>query len=822
MQSTYRCHRVMVVLFIIASLWRPITASAVDAPSGDKLVDPQALQDSLGLHGQVRVLAWLSSGEPRTLQSLQSRSWGHAAIHAAQERVLSRHFAATGSARSSAAGRPDIRRFDSSPLLAVTVDQAELAALAADPDIVAILPDRLFRPLLQTSVPLIGMTGADGAFGIGGTGSGQAVAVLDTGVQAQHPFLAGKVIAEACFSTNAYAGVVTSLCPNKANTQTGPGAADGTTPACYNGSTNLCGHGTHVAGIAVGRNPVAGIPPSGVARDASLVAVQVFSRINGQADCGAGVPVCLGAFQSDILAAMDWLYGNLYSLPAGIKPAALNLSLGYGVYRQVCDFDPLKSAIDRLRSAGVATVVAVGNEGLGNGVTAPACVSTAIAVGATSKSDGVAPYSNESALLVDLLAPGGDRSFGASGGIYSSWPRGTYAYMQGTSMAAPHVAGAIAALRSRLPYATLNQIENALKQTGVPIFSRWGTYTTPRIQVNRALTALLDINTLTITRTGMGRVVSALAGIDCGSLCSASFEPGQTVTLQAMPAEGWIFRNWSKHCSGSGACAVLMDGGPKAVGVRFVKAKNYTITVTKPANGKVTSEPAGIRCGGSERACSAAFPGGTDLTLTAVPEDGATFKQWRGCPNPVGEVCAFPVNSARTVTPVFAKWPRLIVSKSRKGTVISEPSGIQCGADSTNCQLSAPPGTAVSLTVMPIDGYAFKSWQGCPGASGKVCAVKMNRATLQVTPVYQPWPRLSVTHVSSGRVVSEPAGIDCGAGQKSCKLALPPGTTIKLVATAEPGYLFKRWNGCPAAIGRECGMTLDRNATVKAVIVPLP
>ncbi|RQW78275.1 MAG: hypothetical protein EHM62_07680, partial [Methylococcus sp.] len=598
-------------------------------------------------------------------------------------------------------------------------------------------PDRLFRPLLQGSVPLIGMTGADGALALGATGAGQAVAVLDTGVQAQHPFLAGKVIAEACFSTNAYAGVVTSLCPNKANTQTGPGAADATTPVCWNGSTNLCAHGTHVAGIAAGRNPSAGIPPSGVARDAGLVAVQVFSRINGQADCVRGVRVCLGAFESDILVAMDWLHVNLYSLSGGIKPAAINLSLGYDVFSQSCDFDSLKPAIDRLRSAGVATVAAVGNEGLLNAVTAPACISSAIAVGATSKSDWVAPYSNESATLVDLLAPGGDQRFGVSGGIYSAWPRGVYGYQQGTSMAAPHVAGAIAALRSRLPYATIGQIENALKQTGVPISSRWGGYTTPRIQVNRALAALLDINTLTLTRTGSGRIVSTPSGIDCGPFCSASFEPGQTITLKAMPAEGWIFRRWSKGCSGSGDCAVLIDGGPKAVGASFVKSKQYRITVIKPPNGKVTSEPAGIRCGGSDTLCSAVFPGGTALTLTAVPAEGATFRQWRGCPNPAGEVCAFTVSSAHTVTPV-----------------------------------------------------------------------------------YQPWPRLNVIQVKWGRVVSEPTGIDCGAGQKACKLAQPPGTALKLLATAEPGYLFKRWNGCPSPIGPECGMTLDRKSTVKAVFAP--
>ncbi|MFM2004373.1 MAG: hypothetical protein RLZZ09_28 [Pseudomonadota bacterium] len=453
MQDKHHFHRIMVMLLIIASLWRSANAKPGEYPSADKFVEQQTLQDRISQHGKVRVLARLSTGEPSALQSLQARTFSRADIHAVQDRVLKRHFGQSNAAHA-ATGQPDIRRFESSPLLAITVDQAELDALAEDSDIAAIMPDRLFRPLLQNSVPLIGMTGVDGAFRLGATGAGQAVAVLDTGVHAQHPFLAGKVIAEACFSTNAYDGAVTSLCPNKANTQTGPGAANATTPACLNGSTNLCAHGTHVAGIAVGRNPSAGIPPSGVARNASLVAMQVFSRINGQADCGTGVRVCLGAFESDILAAMDWLYGNLFSLPGGIKLAALNLSLGYDAYGQACDFDSLKPAIDRLRSAGVATVAAVGNEGLINAVTAPACISSAIAVGATSKSDWVAPYSNESATLVDLLAPGGDQRFGVSGGIYSSVPRGVYAYQQGTSMAAPHVAGGIAALRSRLPYAT--------------------------------------------------------------------------------------------------------------------------------------------------------------------------------------------------------------------------------------------------------------------------------------------------------------------------------------------------------------------------------
>src|SRR5262249_39364770 len=148
--------------------------------------------------------------------------------------------------------------------------------------------DRLAHPHLIQSVPLIGMTGPDGgAYGFGATGQGQAIAILDTGVQSSHPFItAAKVVAEACFSNSAGTGV--SLCPNGQRSQTGRGAADPTVPACQN--MFLCSHGMAVAGIAAGLNSTpgnpAGSPANGVARNASIVAVQVFTRFDDDAICG--------------------------------------------------------------------------------------------------------------------------------------------------------------------------------------------------------------------------------------------------------------------------------------------------------------------------------------------------------------------------------------------------------------------------------------------------------------------------------------------------------------------------------------------------------
>ncbi|MFL5333502.1 MAG: S8 family serine peptidase [Geminicoccaceae bacterium] len=149
----------------------------------------------------------------------------------------------------------------------------------------------------------------------------------------------------------------------------------------------------------------------------------------------------------------------------------------------------MKYAIDQLRAAGIATVIASGNAGYEGAVMHPGCVSTAETIGATSDVDsGYGPIDSvmaysDSAPMVDLLAPG---SF-----ITSSWPGGGYRVALGTSMATPHVAGAFAALRSAVPSATPDQIEQALKSTGKMIDTphRSGM-PLPRIDVAAALEAL--------------------------------------------------------------------------------------------------------------------------------------------------------------------------------------------------------------------------------------------------------------------------------------------------------------------------------------------
>ncbi|MEB3125410.1 MAG: S8 family serine peptidase, partial [Synechococcales bacterium] len=114
---------------------------------------------------------------------------------------------------------------------------------------------------LDISVPLIC---APQVWNLGSPGAGTTVSILDTGVQSNHPFLAGRVIEEACYSSNTSWDSGTSLCPSGVERSTAVGSA---IPCVY-----ICQHGTHVAGIAAGRAS-GSTTFNGVAPDASIFAI---------------------------------------------------------------------------------------------------------------------------------------------------------------------------------------------------------------------------------------------------------------------------------------------------------------------------------------------------------------------------------------------------------------------------------------------------------------------------------------------------------------------------------------------------------------------
>ena len=364
-----------------------------------------------------------------------------------------------------------IKQFEYIPFLAFETDAATLKQMRKDPQILTIEEDELSFPTLAESTSLIG---APVAWSSGFSGAGQTIAILDSGVDKSHPFLAGKVVSEACYSSNHAPSNATSVCPEAAAESI---AVDSGVPCLING----CAHGTHVAGTAAGR----GTNFSGVAKDANIISIQVFSKIDDATRCGANPSPCTSAFVSDSLKGLE----RIYTLSNTMNIAAVNMSIGSGQYFSSCDVQQAsrKAIIDNLRSVNIATVVSSGNSSYTDSISSPACISSAISVGSTGDGssgatvDAVSSFSN-STISLNLLAPGS--------WIRSSIPGGGYSNYSGTSMAAPHVAGAWAILKQSVPNARVTQVLNALSNTGQPITDTRNSIVKPRIKIPEALNAL--------------------------------------------------------------------------------------------------------------------------------------------------------------------------------------------------------------------------------------------------------------------------------------------------------------------------------------------
>jgi hypothetical protein len=169
--------------------------------------------------------------------------------------------------------------------------------------------------------------------------------------------------------------------------------------------------------------------------------------------------------------------------------------------------------------------------------------------------------------------------------------------------------------------------------------------------------------TLTANKAGngSGAVISNPAGINCGGDCSENYDVDTVVTLTAAPAANSQFTGWSGGgCSGTGTCIVTMDAN-KLVTASFVPSI-FTLTVTKSGNGTgtVTSNPAGIECGGD---CSESYNFNTVVTVTPTADAGSVFSGWSGDADCSDGVVA--MNADKSCTATFSK--RLNVTAANGG-----------------------------------------------------------------------------------------------------------------------------------------------------------
>ena len=364
---------------------------------------------------------------------------------------------------------PDGGPVEEAEISELTVPADRIDDLEADPRVVAVLERgvRTVEPALVQSVPKVG---APARWSAGYRGAGKVVVVIDTGVVAD---FGGDLVGQACFAASEVGGgnLVGHCGPTGGEEAAfsqacfdlalcvAPG--DVLDPAagrpCPSG-TAPCAHGSAVAATAArdGDSP-------GVAPDAGVYAIRVFNDNGSSADF---VDLYLALVHAAQLA------------DRGMDIAAVNLSVATSTrFAGACDSGSdgaaFRDIFAALAARGIAPVVASGNNGDANRIAFPACVSTAISVGASTTSDAMASFGNRGTNLT-LLAPGAGR-----GGADLDIPQGAgspFTEWSGTSFSTPHVAGAYALLAQEYPKATVAQRTWFLRSAGVPITDGSRTY----------------------------------------------------------------------------------------------------------------------------------------------------------------------------------------------------------------------------------------------------------------------------------------------------------------------------------------------------------
>jgi plastocyanin len=309
---------------------------------------------------------------------------------------------------------------------------------------------------------------------------------------------------------------------------------------------------------------------------------------------------------------------------------------------------------------------------------------------------------------------------------------------------------------------------------------------------------------LHVTVSGAGRVTSTPPGIDCTGDCTAQFPLGAAVTLTASAGAGSAFGSWGQDCTGSGACQVSMSAD-RTVTAGFVALPgSATLTVLVDGPGTVISTPAGISCPST---CAAAFPAGTQVSLTATPGSGASFTGWgaacAGTGTCVVDAAAGTVSASfagpSTPPPGGGVVPAVALTVHRdgsgSGTVSSAPGGVSCG---DACAGSFPRGTPVTLTAAADPGSTFGGWSGACNGLNATCQVTLSdaadaTATFNRVAAQRPVAALTVTavrfrllHPASGRKVSVTFRVSLAA---SARLRLLEGTRIVIGRTlaVKPG-----------------------------------
>jgi hypothetical protein len=255
-----------------------------------------------------------------------------------------------------------------------------------------------------------------------------------------------------------------------------------------------------------------------------------------------------------------------------------------------------------------------------------------------------------------------------------------------------------------------------------------GSKCTVTLGIDRSVSAefeTLPQRQLTVSAAGPGTVTSSPAGIGCPATCTAPFNEGSTVTLNAAHTERASFSGWSGCDSepAAGQCKVTMSAA-RAVQASFAAIAQQTLSVSAAGAGQglISGSAPGpeftaISCG---ETCSAQYNQGAQITLSATAAPGSRFAGFSGCDSEAAAgQCTVAMAGARSVSADFEPARRFSLSLGVGGTgqglITSSPAAISCPAA---CSAQYGEGETVILAASPAQGSTFTGWSGACSGTG--------------------------------------------------------------------------------------------------------
>ncbi len=542
-------------------------------------------------------------------------------------------------------------------------------------------------------------TGRDNTFTYTTDGTGVKAYIVDSGVNASHPVFSSRVLSGWSYradstALNSYNASINSNIANPANGISYCTFADRVGSGSDVGTTDGDGHGTHVAGTIGGSS-------TGIAKAVSIVPVRVLDS------CGAGTTTM-------VLNGLNWILDN-HQLG---EKAVVNMSIGFTGGVQSID-----AAIKSLLAEGIVIVAASGNDGDSACGITPAGTDGTISVGASMSNDGEPSFTNFGS-CVDIFAPGQN--------ILSSWLTNTYFIETGTSMAAPHVSGAVArylqsaTVTAATPTDAWNWLKTNATCNAITYYKSSATDTsraalakTPNrlLAVEAPATVPCAPNGVTATvankssvvtweevAAGNGSVISAYTATATPGGKSCSVPSGTTCTISGLVNNtAYSFSVAATNGSGVGAASTAVSGtptGPPSAVTSLVAAtqKNALDVSWVQADGDgsgityaVTATPGGGTCTSTEIAMTSCtitgLVNGTNYTVSVVGTNTygtGTATTATGLADGVPDVpmSSMSVTGSKSVT---VAWPAVTSSINVTYVVTSNPGNFTCSTTETSC-----------------------------------------------------------------------------------------------------------------------------------------